>query len=44
MRKRRERKNVWAEYERRKRDLSRKPLSPAQYELAIQKIARELKA
>ena len=33
----------WQEYERRKAQLARKGLSPAQYEKEIRKIAKELR-
>ena len=35
--------NVWAEYERRKRLLQAKNLTPEEYERAIVKLCRELK-
>jgi hypothetical protein len=34
--------NKWLEYERRKKDLQRKNLTPEEYEEAIKKIAKEL--
>lgn len=43
MKKRRRRKNIWAEYERRKRNLAQRPQPSAQYEQQIQMITREMK-
>lgn len=43
MRGRKKRKNIWAEYERRKRNLIQRPQPSPQYEQQIQKITREMK-
>ena len=43
MRRRKKRKNIWAEYERRKRSLARHPQPSSEYEQQLQKIMRKLK-
>lgn len=43
MKRRKKPKNIWTEYERRKRRLSQRLQPSPQYEQQIQQIARELK-
>ena len=43
MRGRKKRKNVWVEYERRKRSLARRSQPSSEYEQQLRKITRELK-